>query len=230
MNEQKRRVIITGGGSGLGLACAEAIADAGGTPFVLDLDGSAAAPHRARALDVTDRPAVGRRIDEAAEELGGVDALVCAAGIDVPGGLDEIAAAQWERVLAVNLLGTVSAVRAALPHLSRTHGRVVTVSSTLALRGAAGATAYSASKFAVRGFSQALAAETAGRIGVTNIIPGGMRTHFFDGREEQYRPQDDSRLNDPARVAEAILFALSQPRGAEVREMLVAHEDEGSWP
>ncbi|GAA4505974.1 SDR family oxidoreductase [Brevibacterium yomogidense] len=225
-----KRVLITGGGSGLGLASAMAVQKAGGTPVVLDRNIDDAGDFTARALDVTDRQAVETVIDGLAEELGGIDALITAAGIDVPGELDEVSADQWENVLQVNLLGTVSAVRAALPHLTRSRGRVVTISSTLALRGAAGATAYAASKFGVRGFSQALAAETAGRIGVTNLIPGGMRTKFFDGRTEQYRPQDDSRLNEPARVAEAIVFALTQPQNVEVREMLIAHEEEDSWP
>jgi 2-dehydro-3-deoxy-L-rhamnonate dehydrogenase (NAD+) len=230
MNMDSRRVVITGGGSGLGLACAEAVSRAGGTPVVLDKDITNASAYRAHELDVTDRAAVQRTITTVAEELSGIDAIVTAAGMDIPGELDEISAEQWEQVLAVNLLGTVSAVRAALPYLKESHGRVVTVSSTLALKGASGATAYSASKFGVRGFSQALAAETAGTVGVTNLIPGGMKTKFFDGRTEQYKPQDDSRLNEPARVAEAIVFALTQPQNVEVREMLIAHEGEDSWP
>ena len=230
MNLESRNVLITGGGSGLGLACAMAVTRAGGTAAVADLDISNAGDYRAYELDVTDRAAVQATVDRVARDLGGLDAVITAAGIDLPGELDEISAEQWEKVLAVNLLGTVSTVRAALPYLKESHGRVVTVSSTLALRGAAGATAYSASKFGVRGFSQALAAETAGRVGVTNLIPGGMKTKFFDGRTEQYRPQDDSRLNEPARVAEAVVFALTQTRNVEVRELLIAHEDEGSWP
>lgn len=230
MSMESRRVVITGGGSGLGLACAMAISRAGGTPVVLDKDISDAGDYRAQQVDVTDRAAVEQAIVAVAEELGGLDAIVTAAGMDIPGELDEISAGQWETVLGVNLLGTVSAVRAALPYLKKSHGRVVTISSTLALRGAAGATAYSASKFGVRGFSQALAAETAGRVGVTNLIPGGMKTKFFSGRTEQYMPHDDSRLNEPARVAEAIVFALTQPSNVEVREMLIAHEGEDSWP
>lgn len=230
MKLNQARVLITGGGSGLGLACAMAVQEAGGTAVVLDRDVSDAGAYRSYEVDVTDRPALERAIGQAAEELGGVDALIAAAGKDTPGELDEISAEAWEDVLAVNLLGTVSAVRAALPHLKRSHGRVVTVSSTLALKGAGGATAYSASKFAVRGFSQALAAETQGEVGVTNLIPGGMKTKFFDGRTEQYMPQDDSRLNEPARVAESVLYALTQPENVEIREMLIANELEDSWP
>jgi NAD(P)-dependent dehydrogenase (short-subunit alcohol dehydrogenase family) len=130
----------------------------------------------------------------------------------------------------VNLLGTVSVVRAALPYLKTSHGRVVTVASTLGKRAVADATAYCASKFGVVGFTHALAAETGGEIGVTAMIPGGMNTHFFDDRTEQYKPQDDSRLNSPGNVAQAILFVLSQPPGCEVREMLICHAEEGSWP
>ena len=65
---------------------------------------------------------------------------------------------------------------------------------------------------------------------MTTMIPGGTKTRFFDDHAEQYKPQDDSRLNDPANVAQAILLVLSQPAGCEIREMLICHEDEGSWP
>lgn len=230
MDLESRNIIITGGGSGLGLACAQAVIRKGGSPIVLDRDVSAAEGCITREVDVRDSMDVDLVINQVADELGGIDAIITAAGIDRPGELDELSADVWEEVLSVNLLGTVNAVRAALPHLKRSHGRVVTIASTLALKGAGGATAYCASKFGVRGFSQALAAETAGIVGVTNVIPGGMKTHFFDGRSERYMPQDDSRLNAPERVADAIVYALGQPQGVEIREILIAHEDEDSWP
>jgi short-subunit dehydrogenase len=110
------------------------------------------------------------------------------------------------------------------------HGRVITVASSLGIKAVSDATAYCASKFGVVGFSRALAAETRGQVGVTTMIPAGMKTRFFDDRTEQYKPQDDSRLNDPERVADAIIFALSQPKGCEVREMVICHEEEDSWP
>ena len=121
-------------------------------------------------------------------------------------------------------------IRAALQSLERTHGTVVTVGSTLALRGFSDATAYCASRFAVRGFTHALAAELAGRVGVTLLIPRGMKTAFFDGRTEQYRPGPDAQLNDPAATAGAVLTALRQPVGSEIREMLVMASGESSWP
>jgi len=224
------RVLVTGGSSGLGAAVVAAVADAGGTPVVFDLVPSTTAGGPAFGVDVSDREAVEHAVADAAARLGGLDAVVTAGGVDRCGRLDQIPAQEWERVIAVNLLGTVSVVRAALPHLMASHGRVVTVASTLALRAVGDATAYCASKFGVLGFSRALAAETVGQVGVTTLIPGGMDTHFFDGRTEQYRPADNSRLNDPARVAQAVLFALGQPKGCEVRELLICHEAEDSWP
>jgi len=224
------RVLVTGGGSGLGAAVVDAVLRAGGTPVVLDRDIRNVSAAKAFEVDVADREAVARAVQQAADTLGGLDAVVTAAGIDRCGKLEDVPAEDWEKVVFVNLFGTVSVVRAALPYLKESRGRVVTVASTLGKRALPEASAYCASKFGVVGFSHALAAETGGEIGVTTMIPGGMKTRFFDDRAEQYKPQDDSRLNDPANVANAILFALSQPPGCEVREMLVCHEDEGSWP
>ncbi|MCU1445942.1 SDR family oxidoreductase [Cryobacterium sp.] len=224
------RVLVTGGASGLGAAVVEAVLEAGGRPAVLDRDPVADVRISSYSVDVSDRVAVAAAVQQAAEALGGLDAVVTAAGIDRCGRLDQVEAAEWDRVIMVNLLGTANVVRAALPHLLQTHGRVVTVASSLGLRAVSDATAYCASKFGVIGFTRALAAETRGQIGVTTLIPAGMRTRFFDDRDEKYRPHDDSRLNDPARVAAAIGFVLGQPTGCEVRELVIAHEEDDSWP
>ncbi|MFD1860908.1 SDR family oxidoreductase [Aeromicrobium camelliae] len=224
------RVLVTGGGSGLGAAVVEAVLEAGGTPVVLDRDTSRVTSAKAFQVDVADTAAVTEAVQQAAEALGGLDAVVTAAGLDRCGRLDDVSADDWELVIRVNLIGTAATVRAALPHLKQVHGRVVTVASTLGHRALPDATAYCASKFGVVGFSRSLAAETRGEIGVTMVTPGGMKTRFFDDRTEQYKPQDDSRLNDPRNVADAIVFALSQPQGCEVRELVMCHEEEDSWP
>jgi NAD(P)-dependent dehydrogenase (short-subunit alcohol dehydrogenase family) len=156
--------------------------------------------------------------------------VVAAAGTDRCGRLLDVPASDWERVVSVNLLGTAAVVRAALPHLLSSNGRVVTVASTLGLRALSDATAYCASKFGVVGFTRALAAELAGQVGVTLLIPGGMQTAFFDGRDEKYRPPPDAKLNRPEDVATAVLFALRQPVGCEVRELVICPAEEPSWP
>ena len=222
-------VLVTGGASGLGAAVALAVRDAGGRPFVLDLVTPPSLVEHER-VDLADRGAAAAAVGRAAERMGRLDGVVTAAGVDACGPLDSVPADAWERVVAVNLLGTAAVVRAALPHLERTAGKVVTVASTLGLRAVADATAYCASKFGVVGFTRALAAETAGRVGVTLLVPGGMHTAFFDGRPEQYKPAADAKLNRPEDVAQAVVFALCQPPGCEARELLVAPSTESSWP
>jgi NAD(P)-dependent dehydrogenase (short-subunit alcohol dehydrogenase family) len=222
-------VIVTGGASGLGRAVAAAVAAEGGHPVVLDVQRPDE-EREAVLVDLADGRAAEEAVRGVGERHGRIDAVVTAAGIDACGDLADVAADAWERVIAVNLVGTAAVVRAALPWLLDGRGRVVTVASTLALRALPAATAYCASKFGVLGFSRALAAETAGRIGVTTLIPGGMRTAFFDDREPQFKPGPDAVLNDPADVARAVVFALRQPPGCEVREMLVAPAVEPSWP
>jgi NAD(P)-dependent dehydrogenase (short-subunit alcohol dehydrogenase family) len=222
-------VIVTGGASGLGAAVAQAVEQAGGTPVVLDLQEPQNGFER-ELVDLSDGRAAERAVREVAERHGGLDAVVTAAGVDACGPIEKIEPERWERVIAVNLLGTAAVVRAALPYLERSRGRIVTVASTLGLRGAGDATAYCASKFGVVGFTQALAAELQDRVGVTMLVPGGMATSFFDGREEKYMPPPDFKLAPPEDVAASVIFALSAPRGAEVRELLVAPATETSWP
>jgi NAD(P)-dependent dehydrogenase (short-subunit alcohol dehydrogenase family) len=222
-------VIVTGGASGLGQAVAYAVRDAGGTPVVLDLnppeDGLAF-----ERVDLSDTRAAEAAVERVAAERGDLTGVVTAAGTDACGRLDDIEGDAWERVIAVNLLGTAAVVRAALPHLERNHGRVVTVASTLGFRALSDATAYCASKFGVVGFSRALAAELGDRVGVTMLVPGGMQTHFFDGRPDQYKPGPDANLMDPAEPAQAVVFALTRPPGTELRELVMTVATEPSWP
>ncbi|GGO76368.1 SDR family oxidoreductase [Nonomuraea cavernae] len=222
-------VLITGGASGLGLATAEAVQKEGWRPLVVDVREPGQGFEHAIA-DLADRAQAERAVRDLAERAGGLDAVVTAAGIDACGRLEDVPAADWDRVVLVNLLGTASVVRAALPYLRTSRGKVVTCASTLGLRPLSDATAYSASKSGVVGFTRALAIELRGQVGVTLLIPGGMRTAFFEGRAEQYRPGPEAGLNDPADVARTVLFALGQPAGCEVRELVVCPSTETSWP
>jgi len=221
-----RTVIVTGGASGLGRAVASAVAGAGWCPHVLDRLPADGLP--GQQVDLADARRAEAAVRSAAS--AGLRAVVTAAGLDACGPLTTVPAEDWERVIAVNLLGTAAVVRAALPFLIEGRGTVVTVASTLGLRALPDATAYCASKFGVVGFTRALASELAGRVGVTLLVPGGMRTAFFDGRDEQYRPGPDAQLNRPEDVAAAVVFCLRQPPGCEVRELVVAPSREPSWP
>lgn len=223
-------VLITGGASGLGAAVVDAVREHGGTPLVIDKDRPADGVAHVCA-DLADTDAVDSAVASLAEQAGGrLDGVFTAAGIDACGTLRDVPAKEWERVVMVNLLGTAAVIRAALPYLPGGRSRIVTCASTLGIKAVSDATAYCASKFGVVGFTRALAAELAGDIGVTLLIPGGMHTAFFDSRTDQYKPPPDAKLNQPADVAAAVLFALSQPPGCEIRELVVCASTESSWP
>src|SRR3954453_7524429 len=222
-------VLVTGGASGLGAAVVAAVEDGGGSAIVLDR----APPPNGVAWEKVDlaypREAEAA-VTRAAERHGRLDAVVTAAGIDACGDLPDIEPGAWDRVVVGNLLGTVGVVRAALPHLERSRGRVVTVASTLGLRALPAATAYCASKFGVVGLTRALALELGDRVGVTMLVPGGMPTRFFDERPDEFKPAPGQLQNDPADVARAVVFALRQPPGVELRELVITPSAEPSWP
>jgi NAD(P)-dependent dehydrogenase (short-subunit alcohol dehydrogenase family) len=225
-------VLVSGGSSGLGASVVAAASKEGWRPFILDrqppvvpVDGAVWVE-----CDLADTGAAEEATRRIAAEAGRLDAVVTAAGVDVPGRLADVPAEVWERTVTIDLFATAAVVRAALPALERAHGTVVTVASTLGFKAVSDATAYCAAKFGVVGFTRALAAELAGTVGVTLLVPGGMRTPFFDGRDEQYKPGPDAQLNDPANVANAVMFALNQPPGSAVREIVVCAEQESSYP
>lgn len=229
MADDPGTVLITGGASGLGRAVSTTVSEAGGTPLLLDLrppDGDV--DHE--IVDLSNTADTERAVRRLADRHDGLDAVVTAAAMDRPSDFEDLPADEWERIVAVNLFGTAAVIRSALPYLRRSRGKIVTVASTLGLRALPAATAYAASKHAIVGLTRALALELAGQVGVTMLVPGGMDTGFFDGRPAEYRPAQDQMLNDPRHVAQTVLFALRQPDGCEIRELVVTPSIEPSWP
>lgn len=223
-------VLVTGGASGLGRAVVQAVQREGGTPLVVDLSVPKEDVDHV-TVDLADTRETERAVAELGDRAGGIDAVVTAAAMDVPSDFEEVDGDTWDRVVKVNLLGTAAVLRASLPHLRQSsRPRIVTVASTLGLRALPAATAYAASKFGIVGMTRALTLELAGEIGVTMLVPGGMDTAFFDGRPEEFAPAPDQLLNDPAHVADTVVFALQQPGHCEVREMIVTPAVEPSWP
>ncbi|MER6274643.1 SDR family oxidoreductase [Streptomyces sp900105755] len=131
-------------------------------------------------LDVTDTDAVRTTIDRAAAELGRLDVVVNNAGYGMFGAAEEFTDAQIAHHLATNLTGSITVARAALPHLRANHGgRIVQISTYGGQAAGPGGSLYSAGKFGIEGFMEALAAEVAPfGIGVTIIEPGGTATGF----------------------------------------------------
>ncbi len=237
-------VLITGAGSGLGEATARAFAGDGWAVACLDRDAeaveqvggalrSSGAECITLACDVSDARAVFEGVEAIARHYGRLDVVVNSAGIDYTVPVDEMSVEQWDRVIAVNLRGPFLVSKAALPVMKRQGGgHIVNIASTAATRAWANAAAYHASKWGLLGFSRSLGVE--GRpynIRVTTIIPGGMRTRFFDRFLEQGIPLPDERdLQDPAHVAQVILFAVKLPGESVMQEVIVTPPTEPSWP
>lgn len=236
--------LVTGAGSGLGQATAHALSSAGCAVACLDVRGDAAgrsaealvaAGGRATAwrCDVADAEAVFTTVADAVERFGRLDIVVNCAGTDHVLPIDELTVAQWDQIIGVNLRAAFLTAKAALPVMQRQRsGHIVNIASTAATRAWANAAAYHASKWGLVGFSRALGVE--GRpygIRSTTVIPGGMRTHFFDRFPEQGIPlPDEKNLQDPANVAQLILFAVQVPPESALQEVILTPLTETSWP
>jgi NAD(P)-dependent dehydrogenase (short-subunit alcohol dehydrogenase family) len=180
-----RRALVTGAGSGIGAAIARALAEAGARVVVTDLDREAAARVAAEiggvalGLDVADAPATAAAFDAGEAAIGPID-LVCAnAGVSSMARVQDLTEAEWDRNMAVNAKGVFltnrEALRRWLPRGIR--GSIVNTASLAAKVGAPLLAHYSASKFAVVGFTQALAREVApAGIRANCVCPGFVRT------------------------------------------------------
>ena len=183
-----KTVIITGGSSGIGKACAEFYGDKGyNVAFTgrnaekldevagsLDQKGI---PHISFQVDATDRIGAQNVIDETIQKFGSIDVLICNAGISMKALFEDLDLEVFEQVMRVNLVGTINYVKYALPHLLKSNGSIVGVSSINGRRGTPGRTAYSASKFAMEGFFESLRLEVKKRgVHVMVINPGYTHT------------------------------------------------------
>lgn len=235
-----RVAIVTGGASGLGEATSVALARAGAGVVVVDLNGERAeqvatrlreggADAMALRVDVSDAAQVAAAVESTLQAFGRIDYLINNAGTDYVLPISEMTIEQWDRVLGVNLRGSFLFAKAVLPAMQRQGGgHIVNVASTAAKRAWANAAAYHASKWGLLGFTRALGVEGRPyRIKATALVPGGMRTHFFDRLDP---PPDVSNLQDPDNVARVILFVLSQPAECAVQEVIVTPLTETSWP
>lgn len=210
---------MTGAAGGIGLACAQRLAQEGAAIAAADLEPPGEAPAAlALAADVTDAEAAERLVGEAAAGLGGLDALLLAAGIHWTGPTHEMDAEAFRRVMDVNLLGTFLCCRAALPRfVGQGAGRIVTLGSTAALGGAPGLAAYSASKGAVLNLTRSIAVEYA-RAGVRAncLCPGSTNTPLLErlmaerADPEAFRDKHPiGRFAEPEEIAAAAAFLLS---------------------
>ncbi|MBI4531303.1 MAG: SDR family oxidoreductase [Candidatus Latescibacteria bacterium] len=219
--------IVTGASGGIGRETAKMLGEEGAKVVVaarreevlaeLVQDGRASL---AVPTDVTDERSVTALVERTVEVFGRLDLLVNCAGTGSFATVLDSDPQEWERILAVNLTGTYLCCRAVLrPMLRQQSGHIVNVLSIAATVPFPGASAYCASKFGALGLTKVLAAEVrASGVRVTALLPGAVDTPFWNGIDH---PPDRTKMVPPRRVAEAVLFAVSQPEGATVDEIVL---------
>jgi short-subunit dehydrogenase len=207
-NFEQKTAVVTGGGSGIGLAIAEELSRRGCRLALVDLQ-----PERLRSAqqrltttttlhecDVSDNEQVMAMHDEVLKAHGHINLLISNAGVSLAGRFMETSLDDLAWIMRVNFWGTVYCCKAFLPALLKEQeAQIVTMCSSFGLLGFAGKTGYSASKFAVRGFSEALRMELAATdVGVTVVYPGPVQTNIV---------RDGRAVSEAQRQAEAAFLA-----------------------
>jgi 2-hydroxycyclohexanecarboxyl-CoA dehydrogenase len=224
-----RTAFVSGGASGIGLGIATRLAQAGHRVAILDVQKDAVRQvENERGVlgliaDVSDRRAVDDAVAAAREQLGPIEVLITAAGIDLDAAFVDIAGSDWDRALAVNLSGTFHCIQSAVGDmLAAGWGRIITISSSSAQSGAANRAHYVASKGGVIALTKALAVEFAPHgITVNTIPPSIIDTPMVHAAQEEGRISLKAvakmtpvrRAGTPEDVAAACEFLCSEDAG-----------------
>jgi 3-oxoacyl-[acyl-carrier protein] reductase len=236
MNLGGKTALITGASAGIGYATAIALAKQGAR-----IVATARREERLRKLcetitegggeavlfagDAADEATARGAIDLAVKTFGGLDILINNAGIGSYKNLVETSVEEYDAMMDTNVRsGFVFSRHAAPLMIAQRSGTILFVSSVAGLQGIAGEAIYSASKFAQVGFSQALDAELRKHnIKVGVLCPGGVKSEFGLGRGRTEEFIRNSRMMEPEEVADAIVFACTQPANVRIPQMLVRH-------
>ncbi len=230
-----KTALITGGGSGIGLGCAVALAQEGcrvaiaGRREEVLKQGAATWTGQPgilyHACDVGDRADVGKLFAWANEKLGRIDILINAAGVNLKNRLmSNMAPPDWDRVLTINASGVYNAMYAVLPQMrERKDGVIINISSISGKRAAAlGGVAYNASKFAVAALSTSVANEEAGNnIRITTVFPGEVDTPILEHRPQPVSAERRAKMLLPADVADLVVAVAKLPPRAHVPELII---------
>ncbi|MGI4886916.1 MAG: SDR family oxidoreductase [Janthinobacterium lividum] len=226
----QKTVLITGGTSGIGRACALAFGRAGYAVAVTGRDAArladtagalaaAGIAHLTVQADVGDAAAAARAVAAAVARFGGLDVLINNAGLSMRAKFADVDVKVLEQLMQTNFFGTVYTTKAALPHLLARKGTVVGISSIAGFRGLPGRTGYSASKFAMNGFLEALRTELlpAG-VNVLTAAPGFTASNIrhaalvANGEPQNGTPRDEGQMMSSEEVADHLLHAVAQRR------------------
>jgi NADP-dependent 3-hydroxy acid dehydrogenase YdfG len=220
--------LITGGSSGIGAATARALLKQGHHVAITGRDGGRLAAFSAstdageRLLtipgDASDAADVASAVAQVVERWGRLDTVIANAGFSLPGTLEDHDPDAMRSMILTNVLGPTLLVRETLPHLRESKGRIVVVGSVAGIRNTPG-NLYSVTKWAVHALVENVRLLVAkDRIGVTLVAPGVVDTPFWDERGGS--PQAAPTLT-AEHIATAILFAVNQPEGVDVNQLVV---------
>ncbi len=226
-------VLIAGGSGGIGSMTARLLAKAGAkivlaarnrekadaiAAEINELGGEAWAVD----LDVTDVSSVYKMTDTVIKELGRIDVLINAFGTGMIQGIMDVDPEKAKNVLEVNVFGTMIVTQAVLRHMiSEKSGKVIMFPGILGKHVMRNSSVYSASKFAVTGFTKALVEETRRHnIGFSLLYLGGVATEFWENPDVDMKVQADKMLS-PEEVAKAVYYAATQPSPGVLNEMVI---------
>jgi NAD(P)-dependent dehydrogenase (short-subunit alcohol dehydrogenase family) len=233
-----RRIVITGAARGMGLATAEIFAAEGAKLALCDRDEQAVRANADRlgqfgaGCDVSDEADVERFCNAAESAMGGVDGLINAAGILIMKPVLETSLAEWQRVLDVNLTGTMLMCKTLTPAMKRAgHGTMVNIASIGGLRPAPNCLAYAVSKAGVIMLSNSLAAELGPEIRVNTVCPGTIPTDMVTdllatSRDRLIETPALKRLGTAEDVVKAMLFLTSDESSYITGDTLTV---DGGW-
>ncbi len=220
-----KKVIITGASGGIGLACAAECIREGAVVSGSYRNGSAAIEELSEefpdklfpfCLDLSDRDSISPSIKKQIKAMGGIDALINAAGIACPELLFSAGKENWDNVINCNLSAVFAAMQAAaIPMMSQKHGSVINISSVFGVKGGAGQSSYCASKAGIIGITKAAALELASKnIRVNAVAPGYIETAMTAGFDDEYKNKCIAeiplgRFGKPSEVAELCVFLAS---------------------
>jgi NADP-dependent 3-hydroxy acid dehydrogenase YdfG len=230
-----KTALITGGGSGIGLGCALALAREGCRVAIagrrIEVLKAAAAswtgkpPILFHTCDVGDRADAEKLFAWAHQQLQQIDILVNAAGVNLKNRLmSNMTPPDWDRVLSINATGVYNTMYAVLPQMrDRKDGLIVNISSISGKRAAAlGGVAYNASKFAVAALSTSVAnEEAANNIRITTIFPGEVDTPILEHRPQPVSAERRAKMLLPEDVAELVVAIAKLPPRAHVPELVI---------
>lgn len=237
MTIQDKVIAITGASSGMGKATARLLAERGAKVVLAARSESGlrrvAEDIRARGgdavflkTDVSKRADVGALSQLALDAFGRLDVFVANAGAMPISPLDDLAIEDWEAMVDVNVKGVLWSIAASLPIFRKqASGHFIAVASTAARKIVPGMAVYAGTKAAVVAICEGLRQETAGQLRVTTLLPGYTATAFADHiRNEALRDQvsaGESIAMSPSAIAEAIAYAISQPEGVNIGELVI---------